>query len=56
MLFWKKGVKEVLIFKSDNETITQYQNATDVPAYVFATGQNSKECNDAIKSLDLFTV
>ena len=52
----EKGVKEVLIFKIDNETITQYQNATDVPAYVFATGQNSKECNDAIKNLDLFTV
>ena len=50
----KDGIKKVLIFKEHHSIVTEYKNATDVPAYIFATGKDLEECNENLNKTQLF--
>jgi len=42
------GIKEIMLFVANGDVIHPYRNSTNVPGYIFASGQSFKDCEDAL--------
>ena len=49
-----KGIRKILILRDDKSIIKEYNNSTDVPAYIFSSGNELDECNEYLLNTGLF--